>query len=398
MTVNEHIRHLVEEKFERFVSIRRHLHQNPELSFQEERTSAFIQEILKELGIPFTNGWAGHGIVAIIEGEKKGGKVVGVRADMDALPIQERNEVEYASRNKGVMHACGHDVHTTSLLGAAMILNGSRDYFGGTVKLIFQPGEEKLPGGASIMIKEGVLENPRPDIMLGLHVHPPLEAGKIGMKKGLYMASADEIYMTVRGQGGHAALPQDCVDPILIGSEIIMALQSIISRRNTPTIPSVLSFGKINSEGGATNVIPNSVRYEGTFRTMDESFRQQAHELIVSMAENIARAHGGSAEIDIKKGYPSLINDHETTEQMMKSAMDYLGHDKVVDLPPRMTAEDFAYFSHEIPACFFRLGTGNKEKGITSPVHTDTFDIDEDALKVSTGVFSKMVIDALQSD
>lgn len=398
MIDNQKIKKLASEKYEQLRAIRQHLHQHPELSFQEEKTSKYIQDILSSAGIEFTTGWAGFGIVAHIIGEKPGKKVVAIRADMDALPIQEKNDVEYASKNHGVMHACGHDVHTTSLIGAAMLLQELRSEFGGTIKLIFQPGEEKLPGGASIMIKEGVLEDPKPDVILGLHVHPPLEVGKIGMKPGLYMASADELYLTVEGQGGHAALPQDCVDPIVMGSEIILALQTIVSRKGTPTIPSVLTFGKVNSDGGATNVIPNRVFYEGTFRTMDEEFRKAAHQHMHRIVSSIAEAHGGKAHLDIRVGYPCLINDEKVTMAMKVAAIDYLGTDDVVDLPPRMTAEDFAYFTQNAPACFFRLGTGNPSKGIVSPVHTDTFDVDERSLEISSGVFTKMAIELLQTD
>lgn len=391
------VKTLVDQNFDKLVSIRRHLHSHPELSFEEKETSEYVKSILDDAGITYTSGWAGYGIVAEIRGKYEG-KTMAVRADMDALPIEENSTKPYVSKNKGIMHACGHDVHTTSLLGLAIVLSEMRDSFSGKVRLIFQPGEEKLPGGASIMIEEGVLKDPIPDLIIGLHVHPPLEVGKVGFKSGLYMASADEIYLTVKGKGGHAGLPQDCVDPIVLTSEIILALQTIVSRKATPTIPSVLTFGKINSTGGATNVIPNEVKVQGTFRTMDETFRKKAHQHMIDIVEHICAAHGGSADLDIRVGYPCLINDDQTTQRMMNVARDFLGYDKVVDLPSRMTAEDFSYYSHHVPACFFRLGTGNEEKGITSPVHTNTFDIDEDALKVSVGTFAAMVLTELQSN
>jgi len=300
--------------------------------------------------------------------------------------------VPYASKNKGVMHACGHDVHTASLLGAAKILSEVKDDFGGTLKLIFQPAEEKFPGGASILIKEGVLKNPKPTSIIGQHVHPPLAAGKIGLRAGQYMASADEIYVTVSGRGGHGALPHECVDPIVITSHIITALQQIVSRNANPTIPSVLTFGKINSTGGATNIIPNEVNLMGTFRTMNEKWRFSAHKKMKKIAESMAKSMGGKCEFNIVTGYPSLINEPKLTDRVRSFAIDYIGKKNVVDLPIRMTAEDFAYYSQKMSGCFYRLGTGNKKKGITSPVHTNTFDIDEEALRLSIGMMSWLAI------
>ncbi len=374
------------------VELRRHIHANPELSYQEVKTGAYIAAQLKEMGVPHEHGWAENGVVAMIKGEQPGDKIIALRADMDALPIIETNEVLYKSKNEGIMHACGHDVHTASLLGTAMVLNEMKAHFGGTVKLIFQPAEEKLPGGASILIKEGVLENPKPASIFGQHVHPPLEAGKVGLCPGRYMASADEIYMTIRGRGGHGALPQNCVDPLVITSSIIMALQQIVSRNANPYVATVLTFGKINSVGGDTNIIPDEIKLEGTFRTMDEKWREEAHQKMVLMAEQIAKGFGGSCELKIVKGFPFLHNDETLTAKAKQYAIEYLGADNVVDLPPRMTAEDFSYYSHIIPACFYRLGTGNKEGGITSPVHTSTFDIDESSLSMSTGLMAWMAL------
>lgn len=374
---------------------RRHIHQNPELSFEEVKTGHFIAETLQKMGVEHTAGVAGTGVVALIKGKNPGKKTVALRADIDALPILEANEVPYKSQNPGVMHACGHDVHTASLLGAIKILHELRHSFDGTVKCLFQPGEEKLPGGASLMIKAGALENPKPLSIIGQHVHPPLRAGVIGLKSGRYMASADEIYVTVKGKGGHGAMPQECIDPILITAQILTALQQIVSRHNDPTVPSVLTFGKINSVGGATNIIPNAVQLEGTFRTMNEKWRADAHKKMKKMAESIAKAMGGACDFNIVKGYPVLFNHEVLTARTKKHAIEYLGKSNVVDLPMRMTAEDFAWYSQIMPACFYRLGTGNPERGITSPIHTNTFDIDENALLTGMGFMAYCAIKEL---
>ncbi|MCB9299199.1 MAG: amidohydrolase [Lewinellaceae bacterium] len=377
------------------IGIRRHIHQNPELSFQEVETGKYIAAKLTEFGIPHQHGVAETGVVGLIQGRNGSDKVVALRADIDALPIEEANEVPYKSSKPGVMHACGHDVHTASLLGAARILNDLRHEFDGAIKLIFQPGEELLPGGASIMIKEGVLENPRPASIIGQHVHPPLEAGKVGMRSGSYMASADELYLTVKGRGGHGALPHDCIDPVVISAHIITALQQIVSRNADPHTPSVVTFGYIASKGGATNIIPNEVRLEGTFRTMNEEWRFKAHQLIKKMAESIAEGMGGVCDVVIDVGYPVLVNDDALTQKVRTYAEEYLGPENVVELPPRMTAEDFAYYSQHLPACFYRLGTGNTAKGITSPIHTNTFDIDEQCLEQSIGLMAWLAVKEL---
>ncbi len=395
MNLQSKIKKLADKEFNSTRKIRRHLHQYPELSYQEKETGKYIASTLKSLGIKYETGWADNGIVAYIQGTKTSKRVIALRADIDALPIPEANKVAYKSKNKGVMHACGHDVHTASLLGAAKILNNLKDDFGGTLKLIFQPAEEKLPGGASILIKEGVLKNPKPVSIIGQHVHPPLEAGKIGLRAGQYMASADEIYVTVQGKGGHGALPHNCVDPIVITSHMITSLQQVVSRNANPTTPTVLTFGKINSTGGATNVIPSEVKLQGTFRTMDEKWRKDAHKKMKKMAESIAKSMGGKCEFNIITGYPSLINEPALTMRVKEFAADYLGKKNIIDLPIRMTAEDFAYYSQEMPGCFYRLGTGNKKKGITSPVHTNTFDIDEESLRTSIGMMAWLAIKEL---
>jgi len=379
------------------IEIRRHLHQYPELSFEEEATGKFIAQQLEEYGIPNQYGWATHGVVALIKGKNPEAKTIALRADIDALPIMEANEIPYKSTYPGCMHACGHDVHTASLLGVAKILNEIKDHFEGQVKLIFQPAEEKAPGGASILIKEGVLQNPAPASIIGQHVHPPLEVGKVGMKAGKYMASTDELFVTVKGKGGHGALPQDCIDPVLIAAHIIVALQQIVSRNADPTMPSVLTFGKINSIGGATNVIPNEVKILGTFRTMDEKWRYEAHRRMQKMATSLAEAMGGACDFDILVGYPFLVNDEALTARVRKYAESYMGKENVVDLPIRMTGEDFAFYSHHIPACFYRLGVGNAAKGITSPLHTDTFNVDEDCLEHSIGLMSWLAINELET-
>lgn len=375
------------------VANRRHLHAHPELSFHEYETSAFVAKKLDELGIEYKK-MANTGLVALIKGSKPSNAVVALRADMDALPILEANDVEYKSQNPGVMHACGHDVHTSSLLGTAKILSELKEEFGGTVKLIFQPAEEKLPGGANLMIQEGVLENPKPDAVLGQHVMPLIETGKVGFRAGKYMASTDEIYVTVHGKGGHGAQPQQNIDPVVITSHIIIALQQIISRVADPKTPSVLSFGKVIANG-ATNVIPNEVYLEGTFRTMDEEWRAKAHEKMKKMAEGIAEAMGGTCDFNIVNGYPFLINEEKLTANARAFAEDYLGKENVVDLDLWMAAEDFAYFSQATDACFYRLGTGNISRGITSSVHTPTFDVDEDSLRLSTGLMTYIALKQL---
>lgn len=390
--ISQQIKQLAERYHADLIQMRRHLHQYPELSFEEAETAAFVARHLSAWGILFQKDVAGHGIVALIEGRNPEKGVLALRGDMDALPIQEANEVPYCSQRPGVMHACGHDVHTTCLLGAARILHELRDQWSGTVKLLFQPAEERLPGGASLMIKAGALENPKPTAIFGQHVFPLLEAGKVGFRAGMYMASSDELYLTVKGKGGHGAMPHECVDPVLITAHIITALQQIVSRYADPTVPSVLTFGHIASTGGATNVIPNEVKLMGTFRTMHENWRFEAHRRIQRIVEGIAESMGGACELRIEVGYPTLFNDEALTEKARQNAVEYLGADNVVDLPIRLTSEDFAYFSQAIPGCFYRLGTRNAARGITSLLHTDTFDIDEDSLPIGAGLLAWMAV------
>jgi amidohydrolase len=389
------IKELAESNFEEVKNIRRHLHMNPELSFQEFETAKFIEEKLKEFGIGNIQRVAETGITFCLKG-KNDGKTIALRADIDALPILEANDVPYRSKNEGVMHACGHDVHTASLLGVAKILSTLKNEWSGTIKFIFQLAEEKSPGGASILIKEGILKNPKPDQILGQHVMPFIDAGKVGFRKGKYMASADEIYLKVIGKGGHAAAPENFIDPIAIASQIIVSLQQIVSRFANPKMPTVLSFGKI--EGGTTtNIIPEEVKVEGTFRTFDEKWRKDALDKIKNIAESIAASMGGSCEVRFAAGYPFLVNEDNYTERNIAAAKSYLGEDKVEELDLWMASEDFASYSQLVDACFYRLGTRNEKKGITSGVHTPTFDIDENALKIGMGLMAYLALNELNS-
>lgn len=369
--------------FEKVKSYREYLHAHPELSYQEHKTMKYVSERLNELEIKHTTGIGETGIVALIRGthHHEHQEATGLRADLDALPIQEENEVPYKSIIPGVMHACGHDVHTSILLGAAEIINEFKEQLPHPVKLIFQPGEEKNPGGATYMIRDGALENPKINKMYALHVFPDMPTGKVGFKEGIYMASCDEIYITIHGKGGHGATPHQCIDPILIGANIVTNMQQIVSRKCDPKIPCVLSFGHFEALG-ATNVIPSKALLKGTFRTMNEEWRAEALQLIKSTAEKLAEANGGIAEVEISKGYPYLENDPKTTAAFRKTAQQVLGNDNVEELPIRLTAEDFSYYSQQVPVCFFRLGVRNEAKGITYGVHHPRFDIDPEALKI----------------
>ncbi len=378
------------------VAIRRHLHQHPELSFVEFETSKYIQSKLDEWGITYEAGMVKTGIVVLVEGNNPTKKVIALRADIDALPIQEENNFPYRSVNDGVMHACGHDLHTSSLLGVVKILNELKSEFEGTVKCFFQPGEERLPGGASLMIKEGILENPKPEIVIGQHVYPDLPCGKVGFRPGIYMASADELYVTVHGKGGHGALPHKNVDPVLITSHIMVALQQVVSRQAKPDVPTVLSFGKVVANG-STNVIPAKVELEGTFRTFNEEWRAEAHEKMVKMAKSIAESMGGTCDFEVRKGYPFLVNDEHVTLRAKKVAQQFLGEENVVDLDLRMTAEDFSYYSQEMPGCFYRLGTARPEEQKVSGLHTSTFNLDENAIELGVGLMAAMAIEELNS-
>ncbi|MCU0356101.1 MAG: M20 family metallopeptidase [Cyclobacteriaceae bacterium] len=368
----EKIKFLSAQHARQVIAMRRHLHAHPELSYQET------------------------GVVATIKGKNPDSKLIALRADMDALPIQEINDVPYRSINAGVMHACGHDAHTASLLGTAFILHELKDEFEGTVRLIFQPGEEKNPGGASFMIDAGVLQNPVPSSIVGQHVFPLLPVGKVGFREGMYMASSDEIYLRVIGKGGHGAAPDLTIDPVVIASHLIIALQQIISRNASPKQPTVLTFGKITADG-ATNIIPDEVKIAGTFRAMNEEWRREGLARITKMAKQIAEGMGGRCEVEISNGYPYLQNDPAVTKRIREAAEAYVGKENVIELDLSLGSEDFAYYSQVIPASFYRLGTRNEEKGITAYLHTPAFDIDEDALEIGPGLMAWIAIHELES-
>ena len=392
----ELIKKLASQLQEQLIEKRRHLHANPELSFEEYQTSVYLKEELKKIGIHHFETKANTGFTALIEGKNPTKKIVALRADMDALPITEQNEIAYKSKNIGVMHACGHDVHSTCLVGAAQILYQLKDQFEGSIKLIFQPGEEKLPGGASLMIADGALDNPKPTSIFGQHVMPFLPVGSVGFRKGLYMASSDELFFKVKGKGGHGAMPHLSLDPVPVAAQLITALQNITSRFANPLIPTVLTIGKVIANG-ATNVIPEEVYMEGTFRTLDENWRNKAHEHIKRISTEIAKANSIEIEVEIRNGYPFLKNDEAITQKAKDAAIAYLGEEKVVDLDIWMASEDFAYYSQVMPASFYRLGTRNESKGIVSGVHTPTFNIDESALEIGAGLMAWLALNELQN-
>lgn len=395
------IQNLAKSLLPELIGIRRHLHQHPELSFQEFETSKFIQQTLNAYGIPFTTGHVKTGIIATIEGKAGKGKTILLRADMDALPIQEANAVPYKSVNNGCMHACGHDVHSSCVLGAAKILFDLREHWSGTIKIMFQPGEEVLPGGASLMIAEGVLNNPKVDKAIALHVHPSMPCGTVGFRAGMYMASTDELYITVQGKGGHAAMPQNYTNPLLIAAKILLDIEQnfmspgALKGTAGEHIPTVVAFGKIEGKG-ATNVIPDTVALAGTMRTMDESWRATIHQQLQSIVDKHNATTGFKSVLEIKHGYPFLVNDPAFTNACSNAAKNYLGQTHVEELPLRMTAEDFAFISQQVPSCFFRLGTGNKEKNITAEVHTANFDIDENALEIGAGLMAWLALNELK--
>jgi amidohydrolase len=390
------IKKLAKEQHAYLVDIRRHLHMHPELSFQEFNTAKFIAKNLEALNIVYQEGIANTGLVALIKGKNPDKATVALRADIDALPIHEANEVPYKSKYDGVMHACGHDVHTASLIGVAKLLNGLKEEFEGTIKLIFQPAEEKNPGGAITMIREGVLEHPKPASIMGQHVDTRIPVGKVGFIKGVMLASSDELYITVKGQGGHAASPDLAVDPILIAAHIIVALQQLVSRNCNPIVPSVLSLCQINA-GTTTNVIPAAVQIAGTFRTVDERWRGEAHQKMTDLACGMAKAMGGHCELVINRGYPCLNNDAALTQRTMEAARAFLGEAQVMEAALCMGAEDFAYYAQQIPGCFYYLGVRNDAQDITSYVHTPTFDIDEEALVLGPGLMAWLALQELET-
>jgi amidohydrolase len=390
--LKDKIGQLSEDTHAEVVRWRRHLHTIPELSFEEHQTSAYVKGVLDDMGIHWKSV-AGTGILAMVKGQSSN-QVIALRADMDALPIQESNPVDYASRHPGVMHACGHDFHTSSLLGTAKILTALKDHFQGTVKLLFQPGEEVLPGGASLMIRDGVLENPRPHAVIGQHAMPRIETGKIGIRQGKHMASTDHLSLRIKGKGGHAAQPDQNIDPVVIAAHIITGLQQVVSRMASPKEPTVLSIGKVIAQG-AFNVIPDEVLMEGTFRAMNETWRNDAHRRMVKMAKSIAESMGGECEFKIVRGFPFLINEEKLTERVRMFATAYLGEENVLEEDIWMASEDFAYYSQVADSCFYLSGVGNAAKGITSSLHTSSFNIDEEALKVSAGLMAYIAVKQL---
>lgn len=398
MSLQQQIKELNAAYAQEVLSFRRHLHQNPELSFHEVETARFVAEKLKALGLEVQEGLgvreAHTGVCALIKGRNPEKRVVALRADMDALPILEKNTVAYKSKNEGVMHACGHDVHTSSLLGTAMILNEIKDSFEGTVKLIFQPGEESPPGGASLLIEDGILENPKPDVIIGQHVWPQIPTGMVGIAKGTFLASADMFEITITGKGGHAAMPQFCIDPIVVSSHVVLALQNLASRMNDPLNPMVLSVCNIVG-GDANNVIPNEVKLGGTLRAMNEEWRQEALNKLKDLVTSIAESFGASSEVEIIPGYPSLFNNVALTSQIESSVGEYIGRERVVEMPKAMGSEDFSFYTHHMPGCFYVIGVGNNEKGITANVHEDTFNIDEDALALAPGLMAWLALEQL---
>ncbi len=391
------IKELVQEELAGLIAIRRHLHAWPELSFQEKNTAEYLSEQLTKWGISHRTMVAGYGITGLLQGKNPAVKAIALRADMDALPISEKNRMPYQSLNKGVMHACGHDVHMTCLLGTLKILKQLSRQWEGSIQFIFQPAEEKLPGGALAMVKAGALENPIPEAIVAQHVYPELETGQVGFKSGKYMASGDEINLFIKGKGGHAAIPSQFDNTVLAAAEIIVALENEINGKSTPHAPTILSFGKVVADG-AHNVIPSQVQIHGTFRAFDEQWRKEAHHIIKSKTRTLAAKHGCTDKAVIDKGYPFLMNDEKVTQLLKQAAVIFLGNENVVDLDIRMTVEDFGYYSQLLPACFYRLGVANKEKNLTSNLHTDTFDVDEESIAVGTGLMIWNALSLLTKD
>jgi hippurate hydrolase len=389
------IKELSKTYLEEIVTIRRHIHANPELSFEEKETSAFVTSKLDEIGIPYKLGYAEHGILGIIKGEKGKGKTIALRADMDALPITEENNLAFKSLQQGKMHACGHDIHTSCLLGAAKILNTLKSEISGTILLVFQPGEEKIPGGASVMMADGLFDEYTPDLIIGQHVYPELPAGEVGFRPGQYMASADEIYLTFKGKGGHAALAHQTVDTVLMVSQAVVSMQQIVSRNIPTQVPAVLSFGNIVCNS-AMNIIPETIRLEGTFRAMDEEWRYKAHDRVREIANSVAKGMGGSCDVDIQIGFPSVYNNPEVTLNAQNAAKEFLSENTVHDLDIRMTAEDFGWYAQKFPACFYRLGVGHTDGTQSGGLHTPSFIANENAIKTGMALMAYLATEALK--
>jgi amidohydrolase len=383
------IKNLSDLLFDDIVKIRRHLHMYPELSFKEEETSKYIKGILRSWNISFTDGYVNTGILVVLKGKDPNSKCLALRADFDALPILEENNISYCSKNNGVMHACGHDAHTASMLGALKILNETKRFWSGTIKFIFQPAEERLPGGAKQMIEEGILEDPVVDNIIAQHVLPELQVGKVGFRSGIYMASTDEIYIEIKGIGGHAAIPDNYNNPIISSSLLIIELNDLFLKQEKDK--SIFAIGYIKGNG-STNIIPEKVNLMGTFRALDEDFRKISHLKIKTIVDDLAKKNKVNIDLEIRNGYPALFNDIQFTKKQILNAQEYLGNDNVINLPIRMTAEDFSYFAIAAPSCFYRLGTGNKEKSIIHGLHTSKFNIDEDSLRIGMGLMAYLAM------
>lgn len=389
------IKELAKEYFDEIVLCRRHLHQYPELSKKETETANFICLKLRDMGIEYKKDVGGHGIYGFVEGKNPQKKCIAIRADMDALPIQEETSLPYKSKKDGIMHACGHDIHMASLLGTIKILSKMRDKFEGRVMFIFQPSEESYPGGAISMLNDGIFDEVLPSEIFAYHTTPEMDCGYIGMKEGKYMASTDEIYIDVIGKGGHGATPDLNIDPILAASHIVVALQSIVSRNANPTMPTTFSIGRFIADG-RTNVIPNHVKMEGIIRTFDENWRKECHELIERIAKQTAQAYGAEARVFVDAGYPFVYNNPDTTNRALSLAKEYFGEDKVLELESRMTAEDFSYFAQRTSGCYFRIGTRKEGQPITN-LHTNNFDVDEKCIEYAMGISSYFAISSLKS-
>ncbi len=390
----EHFYPLVAERIPELIQHYRWFHQHPELSGEERETAQYIIAQLEKHGIAYRHSANGHGIIAEIHGtlSDKKKRTIALRADMDALPIEESEEHTCRSLNTGVMHACGHDFHITSLLGALMIIQQQRNTFSGTVKGIFQPSEERYEGGAKFMIEEGALENPKVDVIYGLHADPALETGTVGFKTAQYMASTDEIHLTIIGKGGHAAMPKDSINPIFIGADILSHLKKLAeTAAQKEKNPVVLNFGKFVA-GNSNNVVPEIAELSGTIRLFNEELRTKMKQEITKIVHETAHRYGGRCDLNIKDGYPVLENDPEATQNAQKIAIKLLGTENVKTLALRTTAEDFSYFLQKIPGCFFRVGTGNKDKNISANLHSPHFQIDERALEVSTAMLVALVL------
>lgn len=380
---------------DKLIEMRRHFHQYPEIGFEEVKTSEYIADTLSKLDMEVKTGIAKTGVVGILKGD--GDKTIGLRADMDALPVSEQNDVEYKSRQEGKMHACGHDSHMSMLLGAATILSQIKEQLKGTVKFIFQPSEESLPGGAKRMIEEGVLESPKVDAIFGMHVDPTIETGKIGYKSGPFMAFSSEFNIVLKGKGGHAAVPQASIDPIVMASDVIQELQKIVSRWTSPIEPIVLTIGSIHS-GTAFNIIPETAKMEGTTRVVNMDLAKKIPHKIETILKNITEIYGGSYEFKFLPGYPALINDKQFTNFVSRVIENLFGKENALELEePLMGGEDFAYYLQKVPGTFLRLGSANDEKESTYPWHHPRFNIDEDVLPIGTSLFAACSLEYLGS-